>query len=227
MLLGVGVVATTLFAAPLGPTLRRPSEAYAEAAPPKRVQPTSTVISKGFRELVHRRAIGITPAEADEVVRVVLASAESTGVDPLLLVSLIEVESSYRAGVVSRAGAIGLMQIAPITGVHVARRNEIAWLGPDALFDATTNVEVGARYFVELVERFRDIETVLEAYNIGPEKVAERRAAGDPVATGPFAQRVMAVYRSVRSQWGEREMLSYFGRLWQIEGPSASIEISL
>jgi soluble lytic murein transglycosylase-like protein len=212
-----GIVATTLFASPLAPTPLRPAGTVADAPPPRRVRPTSDLISKGFRELVHRRAAYVTPAEADEVARVALASAESTGVDPLLIVSLIEVESSYRAGVVSPAGAIGLMQIAPITGVHVARRNVIPWRGPDALFDPATNVEVGSRYFVELVERFRDIETVLEAYNIGPEKVAERRAAGDAVSTGPFAQRVMSVYRSVRAEWGEREMLSYFDQLWQFE----------
>ncbi len=94
----------------------------------------------------------------------------SSHVDPLLVTALIRQESGFNAQARSPAGALGLMQLMPQTARRygrVARRR---------LLDAGTNVQVGARYFRALLDRFSgDAELALAAYNAGPEKVDDWR----------------------------------------------------
>ena len=76
--------------------------------------------------------------------RPILATAESTGqklgLDPLLLVAMIAVESSFNPFAESGAGAQGLMQVIP--RFHMDKIGENA--DEDALFDPRTNIRVGA-----------------------------------------------------------------------------------
>ena len=68
-------------------------------------------------------------------------------------------ESRFRAGVVSRAGAIGEMQLMPAT----ARA-----LGVNP-YDSEQNYQGGALYLARLMRRYRgDLVLSLAAYNAGP-----------------------------------------------------------
>ena len=74
--------------------------------------------------------------------RLVEQAADRHGVDPRLVHALIEVESGYRADAVSGSGAMGLMQLMPLT----AKRYGVA----DPL-DPQANIEAGTRHLRSLL----------------------------------------------------------------------------
>lgn len=107
------------------------------------------------------------------------------GVDSLLLLSMIEVESSFKPGVVSRRGAVGLMQVLPTT----------AGLTLEELTQPPVNIDRGARYLRRLLDRFGgDLELTLAAYNAGPTNV--RRYGGVPpfAETQSYVEKVLRLY---------------------------------
>jgi hypothetical protein len=89
--------------------------------------------------------------------------AEEEGIDPELFLRLVQQESSFRPGVVSSAGAIGLAQLMPGT----ARE-----LGVDP-WDPEQNLRGGARYFRQQLDRFGTVPLALAAYNAGPGRVEQ------------------------------------------------------
>lgn len=78
-----------------------------------------------------------------------------------LLDALIAQESGYNPWAVSRAGAMGMMQIMPGTA---------GYLGLNRPFDAIANMRAGARYLRLQINRFGRIDLALAAYNAGPER---------------------------------------------------------
>ncbi len=90
-------------------------------------------------------------------------TAQRYNVDPLLVHSVIQVESGYNKYAVSPKGAQGLMQLIPST----ARR-----LGVKNPFDPKENIEAGVRYLKLLQTMFKDDRLALAAYNAGEGAVA-------------------------------------------------------
>lgn len=96
-----------------------------------------------------------------------------------LLMGVIMVESDGDPGVVSHAGAIGLMQIMPSTGEDIARELGEKWTGPEMLYDAETNIRYGSYYLNQLFERFEgNQQAAIAAYNWGPNHISRRIAKG-------------------------------------------------
>jgi soluble lytic murein transglycosylase-like protein len=83
-------------------------------------------------------------------------------VDPLLVHSVIQVESNYNPLAVSPKGAQGIMQLIPST----ARR-----FGVRDTFDVKQNIKGGVMYLKYLQTLFSDTRHVLAAYNAGEEAV--------------------------------------------------------
>ncbi|NLG86106.1 MAG: lytic transglycosylase domain-containing protein [Firmicutes bacterium] len=89
-------------------------------------------------------------------------------IDPLLLAAVIRAESKFFPRAQSEAGALGLMQIVPETGVWAADEMGLTDFNIDKLFDPAINIQVGAWYLRELLEEFNeDIVLALAAYNCG------------------------------------------------------------
>jgi soluble lytic murein transglycosylase-like protein len=89
---------------------------------------------------------------------------------------------TWNPEVVSDGGAMGLMQIMPTTGMHVAQYEEIKWTSPeDILFNPIYNIRLGCRYLSSLISEY-DLDGGLAAYNGGESRAAEwvrqERAAG-------------------------------------------------
>jgi soluble lytic murein transglycosylase len=103
---------------------------------------------------------------------------QSRVIDPYLLIAVARRESAFRINAVSGAKARGLLQIMPATGRRVAS-GEVNLLDPD------TNVEIGAKYLTQLLEKTNgQIHLALAGYNAGPHKVSawtRRYPVSDPI----------------------------------------------
>ncbi len=98
----------------------------------------------------------------------VVPAAQQTGIDPRLVYAVIRSESRFRADAVSRAGAIGLMQITPGTGAWIAHERHEPSFTSAQLFDGSYNVAFGTWYLARLLVRFHgQVPVALAAYNAG------------------------------------------------------------
>jgi soluble lytic murein transglycosylase len=96
------------------------------------------------------------------------------GVDPYLVAGVMAAESGYDAAIVSRAGAVGLMQVLPSTARELSGAGDVgSWASPSQLASPPVNAEFGAAYLGRLMRRFEDTRTALAAYNAGPATVAK------------------------------------------------------
>ncbi len=96
-------------------------------------------------------------------------SAQSYGVDPLLVASIIRVETNFNPDKLSKKGAIGLMQLMPDTAEWIVKKAGYAEETSQLLHRADVNIEVGAWYLKSLYNQFENNRyAVLAAYNAGP-----------------------------------------------------------
>jgi soluble lytic murein transglycosylase len=92
---------------------------------------------------------------------------KAAGAPDLFVYAVMRKESGYYPFAVSRSDARGLLQLIPSTGERVASKLGTR-LFPDELFDADTNVRLGATYLGDLLRRFQGQEALAAgAYNAG------------------------------------------------------------
>jgi soluble lytic murein transglycosylase len=122
-------------------------------------------------------------------------SAAANGLDPYLVASLIRQESEFNPNAVSRANAVGLMQLLPKTGKAVAKEVKLKRYSASQLYTPAVNLQLGTRYFRGMVDRFGgSFEYALAAYNAGSDRVEEWLGQGkyrDPqefVESIPFTE---------------------------------------
>jgi soluble lytic murein transglycosylase-like protein len=116
----------------------------------------------------------------------VVAAAAREGLDPALVLAVVDAESRQTADAVSPKGAVGLMQVLPETAAEIGF--------PDAA-DPARNLEAGCRYLAALLETFGgDVELALAAYNAGPGAVRRWGTVPPYRETRTFIGRVAAAY---------------------------------
>jgi soluble lytic murein transglycosylase-like protein len=112
------------------------------------------------------------------------AAARTYNLPSTLIRSVIRAESNFRADAVSPAGAQGLMQLMPAT----ARE-----LGVTDPFDVAQNIDGGARYLRQMLDRFDgDLKLALAAYNAGPGTVQRYNGEVPYRETRDYVRRVLA-----------------------------------
>ena len=104
------------------------------------------------------------------------------GVDEELLKVIIAVESGFNAKAVSPRGAVGLMQITPVTADRYANATERRQPAATRLLDPRTNVRTGARMLADLTRRFGGIDVALAAWNAGEGTVRRHGGVMPPIA---------------------------------------------
>jgi soluble lytic murein transglycosylase len=101
------------------------------------------------------------------------------GLDPYLVASLVRQESEFNPLAVSRANAVGLMQLLPKTGKNVAHQESLKHFNATQLFTPAINLQLGTGYFRGMVDKFGgSFEHALAAYNAGSDRVEDWMGQG-------------------------------------------------
>ncbi|HUX24618.1 MAG TPA: transglycosylase SLT domain-containing protein [Burkholderiales bacterium] len=141
--------------------------------------PTADSESPQYRALAvylsHRYRVAQDATE--QLVEAAHEAGRRTGLDPLLILAVMAVESRFNPIAESVVGAKGLMQVIP--KYHQDALNALG--GEDAVFDPMTNILVGARILKDAVRRGGGLMPGLQLYN---------GAYGDD--SQQYAQKVMA-----------------------------------
>lgn len=208
-----GVLAGLVLAASFGGAARADVWAYVDGSGVVHVAPTQ--IDSRYRR-VHGEASGGSGAEAvpgktDRTDGLLLwleiapevkvlgpilrEAAMAHGVDEELLKAIIAVESGFDAKAVSPRGAVGLMQLMPVSADRYALPTERREPAARRLLDPRTNVHTGARMLADLIRRFGGIDLALAAWNAGEGTMRRHGGQMPPIAeTRAHVQLVLELY---------------------------------
>lgn len=118
------------------------------------------------------------------------AAARKYRVSFPLIKAIIQAESSFNPRAVSRAGALGLMQIMPAN---------VRLLKIQDPFDPFQNIMGGTRFFKALLNRFNGkLSLALAGYNAGPHRVDEYNGIPPFQETQVYVRRVLHYYRMLK-----------------------------
>jgi soluble lytic murein transglycosylase-like protein len=153
------------------------------------------LVDRVDRELLLRIA-GIDAFERRLLSRTIVAEASAADIDPLLVLAVIGVESSFDPEALSERGAMGLMQLRAPT---LRRELERAGLEADFPNDPVANVQAGIRYLRRLLDAFGHDDVALMAYNAGPNRILGYLREGEiPTRFQVYPRRVKAELRRLR-----------------------------
>ena len=96
--------------------------------------------------------------------------SDEYGVDENLVFAVIKEESNFQEDAVSHKDALGLMQIMKETAEDVARKYniEIDFNNSEReILNVQNNIKIGTKYLAVLLEKYKNIEVAVAAYNAG------------------------------------------------------------
>ncbi|MDO6384728.1 MULTISPECIES: transglycosylase SLT domain-containing protein [unclassified Uliginosibacterium] len=125
----------------------------------------------------------VSPLVVETLVKAAQREGQANGVDPLLILAVITVESGFNPFAESNFGAQGLMQIIP--RFHVEKIT--AEKGSVALFDPVENIRVGTLILREYIRSTGSVDAALQLYG---------GASADPEMA--YSSRVMQEFERLR-----------------------------
>jgi len=155
-----------------------------------------------MNRLNKKMSAAMKQAIADEILEMTL---RYSNLDVDLICATITHESarSWNPKVVSKAGAMGLMQIMPRTGEWLAKSEGVEWTSTEAvLFDPIHNIRLGTGYLSKLINTY-DLEGGLAAYNGGWKRAKKWLANGKAdgilwAETRSYIPQVLKLYEKYR-----------------------------
>jgi len=131
----------------------QPASAAELAAENTRLRALSEFLARRYK---------VSQAVTLDLVTIAHTAGQEMGLDPLLIIAVMAVESRFNPIAESVAGAKGLMQIIP--KYHVDKFREFG--GEQyAVFDPETNILVGAQILKEYLSRTGHLDSALQMYN--------------------------------------------------------------
>lgn len=185
-----GACAAFILMALSAPSVLADEAIYGYVSPNGTVVMTNVPVDKRFTPVTGkgRYHASVSDRELEEAVA---RYAEECHLSPALLMAVMKAESDFNPTVISKAGAVGLMQLIPETAIRHGVRN---------LYDTRENIAGGARHLRYLLDRFHgNIRLALAAYNAGERKVERYRQVPPFKETRTYVKKVMGFYRIYRS----------------------------
>lgn len=160
---------------------------------------------EGSVEIISRVISSLKPKlsldDSYSYARYLFDTARDLNLDPLLLVSIMRVESDFRSDAVSSAGAVGLLQVLPSTGAYIAQQEGITW-DKKTLYRSQRNIHIGAAYFKGLLEMYDGSgHLALTAYNMGPTRLNRNLKSNTFKGSSEYSNKVLSVYVSLTKTW--------------------------
>jgi hypothetical protein len=134
----------------------------------------------------------VAPEPLSALVAEAYETGQRTKIDPLLLLSVMAVESSFNPFAQSPVGAQGLMQV--MTGIHSDKYDNFG--GKLAAFDPVTNLRVGAKVLQECIQRAGSVQAGLKFY-VGAALHPDDGGYADKVLSEHARLRAVAAGRAV------------------------------
>jgi soluble lytic murein transglycosylase-like protein len=164
--------------------------AETESNPPAKSYKTVVKVDPRTGKLVRTQVALHPPTAPSAIPELVEKTSRAHNVDPLLVDSVIRVESNYNPNAVSPKGAEGLMQLMPPTA---------RMLGVSDSFDPAENIEAGVKYLKYLQDLFKDDRLALAAYNAGPAAVDRFKQIPPYPETQKYVEKVGKKYGEART----------------------------
>jgi soluble lytic murein transglycosylase len=121
----------------------------------------------------------------------IVQQAQSTALNPYLIMSIIRQESAFNPTAVSRAGARGLMQLMPATAQELVTRLRLSPVTTERLYDPQLSITLGTRYFAGLLQRSQgNVVMALAGYNAGPGRAARWREQWPDLSMDEFIEHI-------------------------------------
>jgi soluble lytic murein transglycosylase-like protein len=144
---------------------------------------------------------------------IIQSASSRTHIDADFLASVIRAESANNPLAVSRKGAQGLMQLMPSTAGTLGVRDS---------FDPADNVDGGARYLLQLLERYQgDAVKALAAYNAGPQRVDQYHGVPPYRETHAYVARIINDYN--RKKLAQQKQRAQPSKKESASTPSGSV----
>jgi peptidoglycan lytic transglycosylase len=125
--------------------------------------------------------------------------------DAALVAAVIYEESRFRPRARSKVGAMGLMQIQPVTAQTIARSTGGTAFQVADLYTPDVNIRYGTWYLRRLIDKYGDERLALAAYNAGETAVDRWLAAGRGIAATDvraYVDKVESTKRVYRHAYG-------------------------
>ena len=139
----------------------------------------SRLVTKKARKLSNGESVKVF---ASSVAPMIVTPGSVEGLPPVenIITALVEVESSFKKGQVSKQGATGPAQIMPGTAQDIADRSNLGYTAKEILKDPEKNIMAGMWYFFEdLLPKFKGpdrLQFAMAAYHAGAGGVNKARA---------------------------------------------------
>lgn len=125
------------------------------------------------------------------IARCIVNSATRYDIDPILLTSVIDIESQWNPNAKSPKGAKGLTQI--MIDQHL-KLLEIRCIDESSIYDIEVNIDVGAQILAYCHQQFEDIKLILAAYNAGVGAVNKYNDIPPYTETLNYVKNVLEMY---------------------------------
>lgn len=187
---GAGICSALILVATAAPSVLADGEIYRYVGSNGTIYMTNVPSDQKFAPVMGKRTYHASVSD-QELEGAVARYAQEYHLSPALLMAVMKAESDFNPTVISKAGAVGLMQLIPETAIRHGVRN---------LYDTRENIAGGARHLRYLLDRFHgNIRLALAAYNAGERKVDRYRQIPPFKETRTYVKKVMGFYRDFRT----------------------------
>ena len=139
----------------------------------------------------HRSSSEKTQHGVTDLKAIIQKAGAKYNVPEKLINSVIRTESAFNPKAVSKAGAMGLMQLMPQTAKEY---------GVTDAFDPKQNIFAGTKHLRGLMDRFKgDLPLSLAAYNAGARRVIESNGIPDIRETKNYVKSVINHYQKIKN----------------------------